>query len=99
RCEMTSTTAAFALTIATGLLTPRPDHPSGMSSTPKAAQDAPVRSADPDVSLTGCLFDGEVPSTFILYNAKKDPQDPYEMGGTYLLVSSAGLFLKSHVTH
>jgi hypothetical protein len=54
----------------------------------------------PEITLTGCIIQGSAPSIFILSGAKKDPDDPKELGVTYFLVAdSEDLNFKPHLNH
>lgn len=54
----------------------------------------------PEVTLTGCLVQGSVPTVFIFENAKKDPKSTTEKGAKYVVVvASEDLNLRTHLNH
>lgn len=54
----------------------------------------------PEVTLTGCVIQGSAPSIYLFSGAKKNPDDPKEVGVTYMLVAdSEDLNFKPHLNH
>jgi len=62
-------------------------------------QQQPTQKA-PDVTVTGCLVQGTTPTTFLIQDAKKDPQSTTEKGLTYVVVpGTEDLMIRQHLNH
>lgn len=56
--------------------------------------------ATQEVTLTGCLVQGSVPTVFLFDNAKKDPANKEEKGVKYfVVVGTEDLNLRNHLNH
>jgi len=63
-------------------------------------QPQPQTPKAPDVTLTGCLVQGATPATFLIQDAKKDPQSTTEKGMTYVVVAGTqDVSLRPHLNH
>lgn len=67
---------------------------------PQTPPQTPQTQKAPEITLTGCVIQGSAPSIYLFSGAKKNADDPKEVGVTYMLVAdSEDLNFKPHLNH
>lgn len=86
---------AVGLNVAAAFVPQTPPPPNS-----KPPVQASAKSAQAELTVTGCLVQGSAATVFILQNAKKDPASSAEKAARYVVVPTAeDLSLKPHLNH